>query len=91
MAQVRLTNCDPKIVHDVLGLFRAKTLHDVLNPDNYGSGSPGNITFYDSFFRASLEKQISVLKEEFQHTLQLVVEYSDETVRMLEQIAKQQK
>jgi RHS repeat-associated protein len=60
-------------------------------PSYYGSGSPGNITFYDSFFRASLEKQISVLKEEFQHTLQLVVEYSDETVRMLEQIAKQQK
>ena len=35
MAQFRLTNCGPKIVHDVLSLFRDKTLHDVLDPDIY--------------------------------------------------------
>jgi len=35
MAQFRLTNCGPKIVHDVLSLFRDKTLHDVLDPDTY--------------------------------------------------------
>jgi len=25
----------PKSVHDVLGLFRLTTVHDVLDPDNY--------------------------------------------------------
>ena len=59
MAQLRLTGPGPQRVHDVLGLLRDKTVHDVLDPDTYSQaagqrlftlagGKPGFITGFNA-------------------------------------------
>jgi len=60
-------------------------------PVNYfASAEPGakNITFYDSFFTATLEQQLLILQEEFIHSFQLIVEYTDDAIRAAEAAAK---
>jgi RHS repeat-associated protein len=59
-------------------------------PLDYLAGSePGlkNITFWDSFFSASFEEQLIILQEEYIHNYQLIVDYSDETIRAAEKAA----
>ena len=42
----------PKSVHDVLGLFRVTTVHDVLDPDNY--------QFPNDHFNIACERRIGL-------------------------------
>jgi RHS repeat-associated protein len=46
------------------------------------------ITLYDRFFKMSLREQIQVLREELEHLLQRPISLDAETIRMLEEQAK---
>lgn len=58
--------------------------------DYFASAQAGskNITFYDSFFATTLETQMSILQEEFLHSYQLIVEYTDDAIQVAETVTK---